>query len=136
MFKEILLDNPYLYFTNFIVKNKLKTVESTKKSIVVVDFNLISNDLNSLKELLDNKNIHLIILHSDYLSSVTDIYKMMSDNVLLINKKDRLKLMQKQLHSKVISCLINIKQSDYLKLINHENIKHIIIKNKELRYTF
>jgi hypothetical protein len=136
-FKEILLDNPHMHFINFVIKNKLKSIksDSNKKNIVIIDFNLISDNLNQLLEtnLLDS-NIQLIILFSNYSTSINDIYKMTGKNTLIINKKDTLKLRNKRFYSKVISQMTDINQSNYFELINDDRINNIIIKNRELRF--
>jgi len=135
-FRDILLENPHLHFTNFKIKNNLSEynmdVDANKKQIVIVDFNLVS-DIEKLSKFMKD-NIQLIVLYNTYNYNVVDIYKSLGKSAILINKKDRLKLLQHRFYSKIIKYICEV--DNYLELINDENldIKLLIIKNKQLRY--
>lgn len=135
-FRDILLENPHLHFTNFKIKNNLSEynmdVDANKKQIVIVDFNLVS-DIEKLSKFMKD-NIQLIVLYNTYNYNVVDIYKSLGKSAILINKKDRLKLLQYRFYSKIIKYICEV--DNYLELINDENldIKLLIIKNKQLRY--
>jgi len=140
-YKMILLENPYLNF-EFNFKNTLKNVKftDTKKHIVIIDFNLISDLDKILDENLLEQNIHLIVLFNSYTLSpaLIDLYKF-DKNALIINKKDTLKSIQKRFFSKVIKHIVKdplLDKETYSELITDEDIdvKNIIIKNGELRY--
>jgi hypothetical protein len=131
-FKEILLDNPDLYFNNFNIKSKLNLKElDGKRKIVIVESELVPiEDIEKLNAL----SIHLIVLSSSYSESLK-IYKVL-DNCLLLNQKDSGKLLQKGFFFKVIKNIVKgVSYDNYTRFINSNNIKNIIIKNKELKYT-
>ena len=139
-FKQILLENPNMYFTNVNVKSKISSKdinEISKRKIVIVDFDLY-NDLDKLSKILD-ENIHLFVLYTDYSNYIIDIIKMIGNDSILIHKKDKLKLLQKRFY-KIIKNEINKGNinslEDYLEVLNDENldIKTLIIKGNELRY--
>lgn len=66
IFKEkILLENPYLYFNNIIIKNSLNSVNIPKGdtiNLIIVDSVCSINSLNKYKY---NKNVQLIILNEN-----------------------------------------------------------------------
>ena len=140
-YKMILLENPYLNF-EFNFKNTLKNVEftDTKKHLIIIDFNLISDLHKILDENLLKQNVHLIVLFNSYVlaPALIDLYKF-DKNALIINKKDILKAIQKRFFSKVIKQIVKdplLDKDSYLELITDEDldVKSIIIKNGELRY--
>ena len=134
-FRDMLLENPYLYFTNLSIKTSVSTrykFESDKRHIVIVDFNVLS-ELDKLTSLRKD-NVQLIVLYNTYNSSVYDIYKQLGEDSILINKKDRLKILQKTFYNKVVKHLAPFE--DYINVINDEDldVKNLVIKNGELRY--
>lgn len=136
-FREMLLENPYLYFNDFVIKTNLSNLkfESSKRHIVVVDFDVIS-DIEKLSNLMKD-NIQLIVLHNTYNHSVLDVYKLFGKNGILIHKKDRLKLLQKRFYAKIIKHLTTLNEQTYVDVINDENldVKLVIMRNGELRYS-
>ena len=136
-FRDMLLENPYLYFNDFVIKTNLSNLkfESSKRDIVVVDFDIIS-DIEKLSNLLKD-NIQLIVLHNSYNHSVLDVYKLFGKNGILIHKKDRLKLLQKRFYAKIIKHLTTLREQHYLDMINDENldVKLLIMRNGELKYS-
>ena len=70
-------------------------------------------------------------------TNFTNLYKTLGD-LILINKKDRLKLLQKRFFNKVVKILVSqkIDADEYINVVNDENIdiKNIIVKNDCLRY--
>lgn len=137
-FRDMLLENPYLYFNNLVIKNSLSVpkLESSKRHIFIIDYNMIS-DFEKLNKLLtSNLNLHVILYHNTYTSSLVDIFKLLGKNTLLINNKDRLKILQKRFYSKIVKHLVD-ETDDYFESINDDNldVKYLIIKDKELRYS-
>ena len=143
-FKMMLLENPYLNF-DLSFKNVLKNItdkdienkDNLKRHLVIIDFNLISDQDEILDKILVNNNIHLIILFNNYNNDLINLYKI-DNNALIINKKDTLKPAQKRFFSKVIKNTIkdNINKDSYIELITNEDldVKNIIIKDNVLRY--
>lgn len=137
-FRDMLLENPYLYFNNLIIKSTLSVpkLESTKRHIIIIDYNTIT-DFDKLNKLLtSNLNLHIIMYHNTYTSSLVDAFKLLGSNTLLINNKDRLKILQKRFYSKIVKNLVET-HDDYFENINDDNldVKYLIIKDKELRYS-
>jgi len=136
-YRDILIENPYLYFTNFKIKNNLSDYnidksnlsDSNKKHIVIVDYDLVSN-VDELSKFM-KENIQLIVLYNTYTSEIVNVYNYLGKSAILINKKDRLKLLQNRFYSKIIKHIYPI--DDYSEIINDEYIKMIIIKNNQLR---
>ena len=133
MFKQMLLDNPYLYFTDFHVKQNIdkKIIKENDRIICIVDTNIL-DDFGKLNDFID-PNIHLILLTLDN-TKIIDLYDKLGSKRLLIHKQNKLKSMQKRFFKS-----INYKDitfEDYYKKANDENldIKYIILKGDELRY--
>ena len=141
-FKEILLDNPNLYFNNFKFNTKLKDLDDNSKRIVVIlDFNYITENPDEYlsKNNLLEQNIQLIILYSNYSSDIIHIYNLLSkQKPIIINSKDKLKLLQKKFYSKIVKPILQdkISHDDFISTINDDNldVKNIIIKDNTLRY--
>jgi hypothetical protein len=67
-----------------------------------------------------------------------DVYKLLGDNTLVINSKDRLKILQKRFYSKIVKFLVDDSNThDFFDVINDDNldVKYLMIKNNELRYS-
>ena len=133
MFKQMLLDNPYLYFTDFHVKQNIdkKIIKENDRIICIIDTDIL-DDFAKLNDFID-PNIHLILLTLDN-TKIIDLYNKLGSKRLLIHKQNKLKSMQKRFFKS-----INYKDitfEDYYNKINDENtdIKYIILKDDELRY--
>jgi hypothetical protein len=143
-FKKMMIENPHMYFTNLNIKTTFTKAEidqfksNNKKSVVILDFDYI-DDLDKVDKYLD-KNIYLIVLSTMYSSYTSELYKRINvfEPTILINKKDRIKLLQKRLYNKIIKNIIvdSISLDDYIKTINDEDTdaKSIIVKSGEVRY--
>jgi hypothetical protein len=95
------------------------------------------NDFEKLNKLLtSNLNLHVIVYHNTYTSSLVDIFKLLGKSTLFINHKDRLKILQKRFYSKIVKHLVG-ENEQYFDDINDDNldVKYLIIKDKELRYS-
>lgn len=137
-FRDMLLENPYLYFNNLIIKTSLSVpkLESTKRHIFIIDYSTIT-DFDKLNKLLtSNLNLHVIIYHNTYTSNLVEAFKLLGSSTLLINNKDRLKILQKRFYSKIVKNLAE-NVNEYFESINDDNldVKYLIIKDKELRYS-
>jgi|Laugrespbdmm15sn_2_1035079.scaffolds.fasta_scaffold00018_13 hypothetical protein len=145
MFKQMLLDNPYLYFIDFHVKqnidknilkenNKEDNKEDNKRIICIIDTDILKN-IDDLQDFI-NPQIHLILLTLET-NKIMDYYNKIGNKRLLIHKQNKLKSLQKRFFKYVIS---NIDKKmpfdDYYNRINDENmdLKYIILKEDELRY--
>jgi hypothetical protein len=145
MFKQMLLDNPYLYFIDFHVKqnidknilkenNKEDNKEDNKRIICIIDTDILKN-IDDLQDFI-NPQIHLILLTIET-NKIMDYYNKIGNKRLLIHKQNKLKSLQKRFFKYVIS---NIDKKmpfdDYYNRINDENmdLKYIILKEDELRY--
>jgi hypothetical protein len=142
LYKQMLLDNPYLYFTNFdvkqtFIKKKLNELDSNSlRTLYIIDNNMLINNTDVLKTLLD-KNVQIIIISNEDDKSSLDSYKLLGNNRLMIHKPNKLKLIQKRFYKNYIKKLCNIQSfDDYYDIINDENldVKYIILKDTELRY--
>jgi hypothetical protein len=138
-FRDMLLENPYLYFNNLIIKNTLTLpeLESDKRYIFIIDYS-IKFDVEKLQKLINKDNVHIIIYNDDYSSNMVDVYKLLGDNALIINSKDRLKILQKRFYSKIVKHLVNNANiNNFFDVINDDNldVKYLMIKNNELRYS-
>ena len=144
MFKQMLLDNPYLYFIDFHVKqnidknilkeNNKDNKEDNKRIICIIDTDILKNT-DDLQDFI-NPQIHLILLTLET-NKIMDYYNKIGNKRLLIHKQNKLKSLQKRFFKYVIS---NIDKKmpfdDYYNRINDENmdLKYIILKEDELRY--
>ena len=145
-YKKILLDNPYLYFTNFdfkeeVSKKFLQDLDNLeKRTIYIIDTNISCENDNIIKLLSSNKNIHVIlILNTNNNANFVDTYKLIGDDKLLIHKINKLKNIQKQFYKLLVKpiCTSNFSNFDeYYEALNNEDldVKYIIFKNTELRY--
>jgi hypothetical protein len=138
-FRDMLLENPYLYFNNLIIKNTLTLpqLESGKRHLFIIDYS-IKSDIEKLHKLINKDNVHVIIYNNNYSSDMVDVYKLLGDNALIINSKDRLKILQKRFYSKIVKYLVDDATTDnFFDVINDDNldVKYLMIKNNELRYS-
>lgn len=137
-FRKIILDNPYLYFTDFVIKSSLskqmvKSIgESEKKTIVVFQ------NVDELKDDIKTSNVQLMLLIADYKLDIKDLYDALGGSKLVLHKRDTLKSLQKLFFNRFIKtiCKDDITFDYYYHLVNKENfgIKYIILKDNELRY--
>ena len=139
----MLLDNPYLYFTNFNVKNKLdksKIKDLGKlRTICILDNELLSTIDQDDFRLLLNKEVLLIIMANDDDKNAVTTYDLLNSNKILIHKLNKLKMMQKNFYKIFIKYVCKEQISNfenYYNITNDENLdmKYLILKNNELRY--
>lgn len=138
-FRDMLLENPYLYFNNLIIKNTLTLpqLDSNKRYLFIIDYS-IKSDIEKLHKLVNKDNVHVIIYNDNYSSDIVDVYKLLGDNALIINSKDRLKILQKRFYSKIVKHLVDDSNADrFFDIINDDNldVKYLMIKHNELRYS-
>ena len=143
IYKQMLLDNPYLYFTNFNVKNKLdkgKIKElDNRRTICILDNELLSSIGNDDFQSLLDKNVLLITMTNDDDKNTVAMYDLLGSNKILIHKINKLKMIQKRFYKNFIKyiCKEQVSNFDkYYDIINDENldIKYLVLKNNELRY--
>ena len=142
-YKQILLNNPHLYFTDFHVKNKLDKVKvkglNESRSIHIIDNELLpSIDAKEFEYLINNDVLLIIIAKDDDKNAITT-YDLLTSNKILIHKLYGLKTIQKNFYKIFIKYICKEQVSNfenYYKMINDENldIKYLILKNDELRY--
>ena len=142
LYKKMLLENPYLYFTNFDVKNVLlnKNVSSldnlTKKTIYIFD-NKMAMMFNDLIKQLVTKNVHVFILCNQDDVNGYSSYNLLTKNRLLIYKPNKLKMIHKKFYKYYVKYLDIFNSFEtYFDCINDVNldIKYVIFKDNELRY--
>lgn len=141
IYRKMILDNPYMQFTDFEVKHTLpksrieELIVSKQRSIVIID------DIANLVKYSDliHTNVHMIVIATDAGTAVK-AYKMFGTNNLLIHKLDRLKSLQKTFFKKILQPLCadlkNIEFETFFHIINQKNfgVRHLIVKNSEFRY--
>ena len=142
-YKQILLNNPHLYFTDMHVKNKLDKVKvkglNESRSIHIIDNELLSTiDAKEFEYLINNDVLLIIIAKDDDKNAITT-YDLLTSNKILIHKLYGLKTIQKNFYKIFIKYICKEQVStfeNYYKMINDENldIKYLILKNDELRY--
>jgi hypothetical protein len=147
MFKQMLLENPYLYFTNFEVKQHISKKDLTSikenqnRTIYIIDNNSINDqkEFNIIRELIDN-NVHVIIAASDNDDNkqILLLYDALGKEKLLIHKLNKLKTMQKKFHKNFVKPITKSfpKFESFYEMINDQEIdlKYIVIKNNEIQY--
>lgn len=142
LYKTMLLENPYLYFTDFKIKQnlskqKMKELQNKddKRTIVIVQHSK-DKDIDEYLELL-NGNVQLIII-GKIIKPMLDLYKKLGDNKLLMHKKEKLKSLQKLFFDKVVRliCQCQCNFLEYFQKVNADTfgVRYIVIKNEELRY--
>lgn len=148
-FKNMLIENPYLYFTDFDLQTSQTSVarfekmydsslDPSKRHLLVVDYNSLEFDDDLMPLIKDN--VHLFLLGDAYTNSIRKMYKDMGKNALLINTKPKLKMMQKQLYNKVVKDLCDdwnaVSFEEFANVTGDENldVRSIIVKDGELRY--
>jgi hypothetical protein len=153
LYKKLLLDNPYLYFNDLVVKNvftkaTLYEIEKLdKKTIVLLEYHDSEEDSgkdHKLKELIStllNYNVQVILVSQVYNAFLADIYSdTFGRSKMLINKKDRLKSLQKKLFNNVLTKVAdNVRDSsfdDYHQFVNNEeySAKYVYVKENQLMY--
>lgn len=141
LYKQMLLDNPYLYFTNFDVtqtlsKRKVEESITDKRSIYIFDNNMV-NKYNNIVNLIIDKNVHVFVLSNQEDKTGFDTFSSLGQNKILLYKPNKLKMIQKRFYKYYIKPLSMFSDFDtYYVTVNNEDLdlKYIIIKDNELRY--
>jgi hypothetical protein len=135
IYKRLLLDNPYLYFTDIHIHKTTDdlNLSPSKKVIYIVDVD--NFDISKFT----HKNIQIIRIINKIVSGLNELYESLGNNKLLLCKLDKLKLNQKLFYKKVVKKLsrkVFADFEDYYTSLNNENLdaKYIVFKNLELRY--
>jgi hypothetical protein len=138
LYKKMILENSYMFFTNFDSHNtfskKLSEYETTK-SVIVTDFQSV--DVNVFHTVA--KRSHVYVLVNNITDDFIKFYQNLNLPKLLIHNKSKLKMTQKQFYKQVIKVLCkNYTYSfeDFFDQINNENmdIRLLIIKNNRLLF--
>lgn len=143
LFKQMLLENPYLHFTNFIVKHSLTKavvdhlLSNPKRTIVFLDMDHTDPQIVQRALDLQHEKVQLVALSTQY-KDVASLFPKLNDNKLLIHRKERLKSLQKVFFKQVLQplCAYTPDFENYFYMMNHDNfgVRYIIIKTDELRY--
>ena len=141
LYKQMLLDNPYLYFTNFDVKHSLTKRNITesisdKRSIYIFD-NIMVNKYKDLVNSIIDKNVHVFVLSNYEDKTGFDTYSYLGSEKILLYKPNKLKMIHKKFYRYYVKPLSIFEDFDsYYLTVNDENLdlKYIIMKNDELRY--
>jgi hypothetical protein len=136
-FKKMMLDNPYMYFTDFIVKSSIPSkkieeiCEDKRKTIIVVDAN-VDTDVSKLFR----ESIQLFVVGSN--NNVVETYKASEESKLVLFKKEKTKPLQKIFFNTFVRnvCNVDIGFQEFYDYFNKKifGVKYIIIKDGELRY--
>jgi hypothetical protein len=144
-FKRMFLDNPYMYFTEFNVlstlgSTKMKDItENEKRVIVILDMDSFRDNIYSDKysELFQSR-AQIILVSTSYTEDIINVYNQFGDNKIILHKKQKLKLLQKNFYNKLLRqvCDTPLSFEMYYKVMNEDNfgVKYIIVLGKELRY--
>jgi hypothetical protein len=145
VFKQMLLENPYLHFTDFVVKTSLSKSnisdikQSSKRTILLIDTDAADFSDNTLNKYLELRkdNVQLVLLSTQY-TKTSAIYNLLGEHRLLIHRKERLKSMQRIFYKQVIKilCIDKIEFDNYFYIMNHDNfgVRYVIIKKDQIRY--
>jgi hypothetical protein len=140
IYRQMLLENPYLYFTDFDVKTSLSKRKISelddKRNIFIFDVD-VANDYKDFILELSQKNVHIFIIANDEDKLLHTLYTSIGNNKLLIYKPTKLKMIHKKFYKNYIRHLCDENNFDqYYNKINNENIdiKYIILKENQLRY--
>jgi hypothetical protein len=143
--KKMFLDNPYMYFTDFSVSHsipstKIKSIiENEKKVIVIIDMDNLRDNFEKYIDLVQS-NAQVILLSSSYSEEIVDAYKKLGENRIILHKKQKLKLLQKNFFNKLLKRVCETVETmtfeTYYEIMNEENfgIKYVIVLKSELRY--
>lgn len=145
LFKQMLLENPYLHFTDFIVRTSLSKTNvsdiasSNKRTVIMIDADIQGFDENTFNKYLElrSHNVQIVLLSTQY-ANVSKFYNALGEHRLLIHRKERLKSMQRVFFKQVIKsvCVDDIDFDNYFYVMNHDNfgVRYVIVKSNELRY--
>uniref|UniRef100_A0A6C0DZK4 Uncharacterized protein n=1 Tax=viral metagenome TaxID=1070528 RepID=A0A6C0DZK4_9ZZZZ len=140
MYKKMLLDNPYLFFSNFVVQSRFhssdaSTFDSELRKLLICDIKMFEKVNVALSSI---PNLHIIVVSCDYDTYAKDIYNTLNKKTLLIHKKEHLKNQEKSFYKHVLTGVANIQYTfdRYYDMVNDEDIglRNIIIRERELRY--
>ena len=137
----MLLDNPYLYFTDFDVKHVLTKKNITesisdKRSIYIFD-NIMVNKYKDLVNSMIDKNVHILVLSNHEDKTGFDTHSYLGVEKILLYKPNKLKMIHKKFYRYYVKPLSLFTDFEsYYITVNDENLdlKYIIIKDDELRY--
>jgi hypothetical protein len=139
-FKKMILENPYLYFTDFNVVSKIKR-ESIKeiKALMEKTCQRTITIFDGTENISITDGAQTIILCKPN-ELKKEVLKELGDKVLVIFKPGRYKMAHKQFFKNVVRG--NVREYDdgdfeeYYKIVNNEDmdIRYLVVKNSELRY--
>ena len=140
LYKQMLLENPYLYFTNFDVKNsltkrKIDSLDNDLRTIFIFD-NEMAHQYVEYIDILFSKNAHVFVLLDEEDKNIYDLYNHF-ESKLLIYKPSKNKMLQKRFYKNFIKKHFkDLLFDQYYNKVNNENIdiKYVVLKNDELRY--
>ena len=154
-YKKILLEYPYSYFNKFSFSKSLNDINNSLRQVYVIDYNYIKEksheDLyNKIIKLVnsDDNIIQFIFIFSNFYD-LNECKELQEKSFILLHNIDMLKSIQKQFYKKIVKFFTsdpNLSKSklsqnhqienwdDFKKILLINDIKTIIINNKELRY--
>jgi hypothetical protein len=141
-YKKLMIENPYLYFTDFIVtknfsQEKQKGIlQSDKRSLLIVDCDE-NADQKAYNNIIDSgANVQVIFVMTNL--SNAQLYTSLPSNKMLIHKKQSLKSLQKLFFNSILKniCDVHMTFNDYFKLVNQDTfaVRYIVVNNGNLRY--
>ncbi len=142
IYKQMLLENPYLYFTdlnvkNTLHKNRIDSIDENLRTIFIFDDEMALQYIDYVEALI-NKNVHVFILSNEDCKNGYKLYNIFGSSKLLLYKPSKSKLVQKRFYKNFIHSFYKdgLDFDQYYNKINNENIdiKYIILKDIELRY--
>lgn len=134
-YKKMLIDNPYLYFTDFDVRTDFKSfTKSDKRTIYIVDFYQFL-EYDNFREFLD-ANVLLFLVVTGYNSFVEDAYgdDVLGTSKLIIHKKDRYKTEAREFFRRIVKPITKFDMdfNDYWRLAEDNSL--VVLKGNELRF--
>ncbi|NBU33761.1 hypothetical protein EB118_02005 [bacterium] len=141
-YKKMLLENPYLYFTEFTIHSKFTEkliTKEHKKCVVIVDFQLVLEDAQLVNK-LDNCVVIVVNNFRDT-GILVETYKSTIAKKILVFKRGNLKMLQRHFYKKIV-CPLNLHLNlfptfdQFYKAISDEelDIRFLVLVNNQLKW--
>lgn len=137
-YSKMLLDNPYLYFSNFNVTSNLSSRypfgnpgEYAKRKLVIVDFDYV-NDVDRLADFV-HPNVQLIVTCSTYKSTVVDIVTAV-EGAIVIHRPERHMLLEHKFFKAVLGPLTGLGWDEYKRTFPSFSDYLVVIKDGGVRF--
>ncbi|NBP13170.1 hypothetical protein EBU95_02095 [bacterium] len=144
-YKKMLLENPYMYFTDFDIQRIVSPKGTIPNGVIIIDFQTLLEDGNIILKMLNNGELAngercvIIVNNLQDASEVVDVYKQTRGDKIMIYKKSHLKMSLRHFYKNIIEPLCSnctYSFDKFYNVIHDENLDmyYLVLDNFTLGY--